>query len=292
MLAGVASKQRMQDPPSDNPKASLARHGLVAKKSFGQNFLADPHLAAKIAALCTAGKATTVVELGAGLGALTRPLLAGAEHVIAVERDRELVPVLSSEFAAEVEVGKLRILEADAKAVDLAALFEQLPRPHVLCGNLPYQLTGPLLELSVRAAHVIDRVVFLVQLEVAERICATPGSKAYGGLTVFVSAQYAVRRAFVIKRGAFYPQPGVDSAVVVFEALRPPRARETKAFRNLVTAAFAKRRKTLKNAWHGVHGLSAEAIAAAAERAGIALTDRGETLSVEDFDRMAQEIVT
>lgn len=283
----------MHDPPAESPKAALVRLGLSPKKSFGQNFLADQNLAARIAELATQGGGSSgvgVIELGTGLGALTRPLLRAAGRVISVERDRDLIPALRTEFAGALDAGSLEILEADAKEIDIPALLMRLPRPHVLCGNLPYQLTGPLIELAVGAAALLDRVVFLVQLEVANRLCAAPGSKVYGALTVFVAAQYAARRAFVIKRGAFHPQPGVDSAVVVFDALRPPRAIETPAFRALVQAAFAKRRKTLKNAWSGVHGLSGEAVAAAAQRANIDLTARGETLAVEDFARMAQEI--
>lgn len=283
----------MHDPPAESPKAALVRLGLSPKKSFGQNFLADQNLAARIAELATQGGGSSgvgVIELGTGLGALTSPLLRNAGRVISVERDRDLIPALRTEFAEALDAGSLEILEADAKEIDIPALLMRLPRPHVLCGNLPYQLTGPLIELAVGAAALLDRVVFLVQLEVANRLCAAPGSKVYGALTVFVAAQYAARRAFVIKRGAFYPQPGVDSAVVVFDALRPPRAAETPAFRALVQAAFAKRRKTLKNAWSGVHGLSSEAVAAAAQRANIDLTARGETLAVEDFARMAQEI--
>jgi 16S rRNA (adenine1518-N6/adenine1519-N6)-dimethyltransferase len=283
----------MHDPPAESPKAALVRLGLSPKKSFGQNFLADQNLAARIAEHATKGggqHGCGVIELGTGLGALTRPLLRSAGRVITVERDRDLIPALRAEFAEAVEAGKLEILEADAKEIDVPALLARLPRPHVLCGNLPYQLTGPLIELAVGAASQLDRVVFLVQLEVADRLCAAPGSKVYGALTVFVAAQFAARRAFVIKRGAFYPQPGVDSAVVVFESLRPPRATETPAFRALVHAAFAKRRKTLRNAWSGVHGLSNDALVAAAERSNIALTARGETLAVEDFARMAQEI--
>lgn len=270
------------------PKASLTRHGLTPKKHFGQNFLADPRLADKIAGLALEGSGTAL-ELGAGLGALTRPLLARGGHVIAVERDRDLLPVLRDDLAESVASGQLTLVEADAKSIDPGALLAGRPRPHVLCGNLPYQITGPLLELAAHHAHQLDRVVFLVQLEVADRICAQPGSKAYGALTVFLAAQYAARRAFVIKRGAFHPQPAVDSAVVVLDTLSPPRARETDAFRALVSAAFGKRRKTLRNAWQGVLGASAAELEARAARVGIDLMRRGETLNVGEFARMAQE---
>lgn len=227
--------------------------------------------------------------MGAGLGALTRPLLERAALVIAVERDRDLMPLLRSEFTLEESQGRLRVLEADAKGIDPAALFDGHPRPHVLCGNLPYQITGPLLELATRASSSIDRVVFLVQLEVANRLSATPGSREYGALTVFVQAAFEVTRAFIIRRGAFYPEPGVDSAVVLLVP-RPVRTEETPLFAALVRAAFAQRRKKLANAWKSVAGLDAACVTQAAVLAGVDLNDRGERLSVADFARMASAV--
>ncbi|HYQ17245.1 MAG TPA: 16S rRNA (adenine(1518)-N(6)/adenine(1519)-N(6))-dimethyltransferase RsmA [Polyangiaceae bacterium] len=272
------------------PKALLEHYGLRPKYSFGQNFLADPRLAARIAEACAA-QGGSVVELGAGLGALTRPLLeSGVSFVLAVERDRDLVAPLGSELQSEVEAGRLQILETDAKAVDFDQVLSGRPKPHVIAGNLPYQITGPLLEKAVHAAPSIERAVFLVQLEVAERLAAAPGSDAYGALSVFAQRAFKVVRAFVVRRGAFYPQPNVDSAVVTLEPLGAPA--ESEEFRAVVRAAFAQRRKTLKNAWSGVFGGRGLDLAACAERAGIDLSLRGETLSVAQFERMAAELVT
>ena len=190
----------MPEPPP-SPKSQLSARGLSPKRHFGQNFLADQGLARRIAELALPDGGS-VLELGAGLGALTRPLLERAGHVIAVERDRDLVPALNEDFAADIEAGRLQVLEADAKAVDANALLAPLPRPHVLCGNLPYQITGPLIELAVHAAHGLDRVVFLVQLEVGNRLAAPPDSEDYGALSVFTQAAFTVSRALVIRRGA------------------------------------------------------------------------------------------
>lgn len=270
------------------PKALLERYGLRPKYSFGQNFLADERLAARIAEACAA-TGGSVVELGAGLGALTRPLLAsGVSWVLGVERDRDLVPALGDMFAAEVEAQRLEILETDAKVVDFVAAFANKPKPHVVAGNLPYQITGPLLEKAVHAAPSIERAVFLVQLEVADRLAASPGSDSYGALSVFAQRAFKVARAFVIRRGAFYPQPNVDSAVVVLEPLGS--GPETESFRALVRGAFAQRRKKLKNAWAGVFGERNRDMDALAARAGIDLSARGETLAVADFERMAAEL--
>jgi 16S rRNA (adenine1518-N6/adenine1519-N6)-dimethyltransferase len=268
------------------PIADLLRsRGLSPKKRFGQNFLADPHAARIIAEAATTPAGGTVLEIGAGLGALTRPLLDRAARVVAVERDRDLVPILAAEIGDPGE--KIAIVEADALDVDWAAALASGPRPHALAGNLPYLITGKLMERAVGLAGAVDRAVFMVQAEVADRLAAAPDTEAYGALTVFVQAAFDVRRILTVKGGAFYPRPEVDSAVVLLTPCRPPRAEETEAFRALVKAAFGTRRKTLRNAWKGIFGWSREELEARAVAAGISLDARGETLSVEDFARMA-----
>jgi 16S rRNA (adenine1518-N6/adenine1519-N6)-dimethyltransferase len=273
-----------------SPKALLERYGLKPKYSFGQNFLADERFTARIAETCAASGGS-VIELGAGLGALTRPLLAsGVSWLLAVERDRDLVPALTQELAHDIASGRLQILEEDAKAVDFAAAFLGKPKPHVVAGNLPYQITGPLLEKAVHASPGIDRAVFMVQLEVADRLIAPPNGENYGALSVFAQRAFKVQRAFVVKRGAFYPQPNVDSAVVKLEPLGA--GPETDEFRAVVRAAFGQRRKKLKNVWAALFGERGIELGGAAERAGIDLSARGETLGVADFERMAAELRT
>jgi 16S rRNA (adenine1518-N6/adenine1519-N6)-dimethyltransferase len=155
----------------------------------------------------------------------------------------------------------------------------------VLCGNLPYAITGALLRRAVELADRVERVVFMLQDEVASRLAATPGTKDWGALTVFVRAAFDVRRVLRAPPGAFHPPPDVTSAVVELLPLRPPRAQETARFRALVKGAFEARRKTLRNAWGRVAATAV--VADAAARAGIALDARGETLEVEAFARMA-----
>jgi 16S rRNA (adenine1518-N6/adenine1519-N6)-dimethyltransferase len=278
---------------------AFRERGLSPKKSFGQNFLVDPNVSRRIAELSIEGAVRaeggetaaktggTVVEIGAGLGALTEPLLARASKVFAIERDRDLCPILREVFADFIAEGRLEVVEADAKSVDLGLLLASGPEPRILAGNLPYQLTGPLLERATGLANEIARAVFMVQAEVADRLAARPGSEAYGALTVFASAAFDVVRAMKVGRGAFQPRPGVDSTVVVLVPLRPPRASETDRFRETVRAAFMQRRKTLRNAWSAL-GPAAD-IQSRADRAGIDLTRRGETLSVEEFARFAEE---
>jgi 16S rRNA (adenine1518-N6/adenine1519-N6)-dimethyltransferase len=267
---------------------AFRERGLAAKKSFGQNFLVDPNIARQIAELAAFREGATVLEVGAGLGALTEPLLACGARVIAVERDRDLCPILRDAFALPIAEGKLVVREADAKQLDLARELTQGSAPRVVAGNLPYQLTGPLLELTTSVARVIDRAVFMVQAEVAERLVAAPGTESYGALTVFVSAAFGVRRVMTVGKGAFHPRPGVDSAVIVLTPVDPPRAEETESFRAAVRGAFTQRRKTLRNAWRALGPVPV--IAACAEAAGIDLDRRGETLSVEEFARFADAL--
>jgi len=266
----------------------LRERGLHPKKRFGQNFLVDVHAQRTIAEAATTPSGGTVLEIGAGTGALTKPLLERAARVVAIERDRDLIPLLSTDFAEFIAAGRLQLVDADALALDWAALLANGPRPHVVAGNLPYLLTGPLLERATTLADCVDRAVFMVQAEVADRLVARPSTKEYGALTVFVQAAFDVRRVLTVRAGAFYPRPDVDSAVVALDPGRPRRAEETDAFRMAVRAAFGARRKTLRNAWKSLYGWSKDELEARAIEAGISLDARGETLFVEDFARIAR----
>ena len=262
--------------------------GLRPKKSFGQHFLTDDRVSKKIAELATSPEGGTVVEIGAGLGALTTHLLERAALVIAIERDRDLVPILRDTFADAIQQGRLVVREADAAQVDWALEVSVGPRPHVVAGNLPYSITGRLVQQATLLAPSLDGVVFMIQKEVADRLAAPPDGDAYGALSVFAQAAFSVSRALVVKAGAFHPPPEVDSAVVHLVPLHPPRAEETPAFRDAVKRAFAARRKTLRNAWKGLYGWSKEELSEHAARAGIDLDARGETLAVEAFAAIAR----
>ena len=272
--------------------ALLRPAGLAPKKSFGQNFLVSDAVLAQIASVCVPDRdieVAHVVEIGAGTGALTAVLVARAAHVTAVERDRDLVPLLGRAMRDSVSQGKLSVLEADAQALDLTSLFESgrsAGRPRVLAGNLPYQLTGQLLRMAVGQVEQVDRVVFMVQAEVADRLVALPSTKAYGALTVFVRAAFEVRVVLEVPASAFVPPPNVSSAVVVLVPRRPPLTRETDTFRAVVKAAFATRRKTLRNAWRTL-APDVACLEDAARAAEVSLDARGETLDVAAFARMA-----
>ncbi|HEY7726375.1 MAG TPA: 16S rRNA (adenine(1518)-N(6)/adenine(1519)-N(6))-dimethyltransferase RsmA [Anaeromyxobacteraceae bacterium] len=261
-----------------SPRALLARHGLRAKRSWGQNFLGDPEVLDHIARLAAPAPGERVVELGAGLGHLTARLLARGAEVVAVERDRDMARVLRAELGERIQV-----LEADAVKVDYGALASG-GRKVAVAGNLPYHLTSPILfSLLDQSAHV-SRAVFLLQREVAQRLAASPGAKEWGLLSVLLQRLAAVEIARRVPPGAFLPPPRVESAVLVARFGAPPAAVLDEArFRKLVKAGFAQRRKTLGNALAAARLAEPGRIAAALAAAGVDPRRRGETLSVEEW---------
>jgi 16S rRNA (adenine1518-N6/adenine1519-N6)-dimethyltransferase len=260
----------------NDPKALLTAHGLAAKKSFGQNFLRDQRVHAAVAQALGAMAGDHIVELGAGLGTLTHHLAATTAKVFAVERDRELVPILRQEFAQQANVS---IVEGNAKALDFAAYAPPPPARLFVAGNIPYQLTSPIIFAVLAERARVAAVALLVQREVADRIVAPPGSRTYGLLSVLIGAVADVRKVMNVGRGAFVPPPRVDSAVIAWRF----RAVETSEdFVPLVKAAFQQRRKTLRNAIAAFpHAI------AAAPALGIDLQARPETLTPVQFVALA-----
>lgn len=274
-------------------RALLAAHGLRPKKSWGQNFLEDRRVIARIADAAALAPEDTALEIGAGLGALTRALGERAGRVIAVERDPDLVAVLQAEFPAG---GGLRIAAMDALTIDFAALADEAgggqgARSLVVVGNLPYQITTPLLFRLLRAAGqgLVARAVLMVQKEVAERIVAGPGRKSYGRLSVMVQQAAEVKILFHVGAGAFLPPPQVTSSVFSLVPRAQPLApvRDAGLFAAVVRAAFAGRRKMLRRSLDAAFG---EVLAGALAEAGIEGTRRPEELAVIEFGRLADAL--
>ena len=249
--------------------------GHQARKRFGQNFLADPHHVARIVEAVDPHPGDNLVEIGPGLAAITGALIERAGRMAAIEIDRDLAARLRERFPPD----RLALHEADALAFDFAVLGEDLR----VVGNLPYNISSPLLfhlasfESRLRDIHV------MLQREVVARMTALPGTPDYGRLTVTLQARFRVTRLFTVPAGAFRPAPKVESAVarlVPLGAARPAIADEA-LFARIVAAAFGQRRKTLRNAVSGV--VDEDALRAA----GIDPAARGETLSVADFVRLA-----
>jgi 16S rRNA (adenine1518-N6/adenine1519-N6)-dimethyltransferase len=265
----------------------LRRHGLRAKKSWGQNFLVDTRVQERIVAAAAVGSDDVVVEIGAGLGALTRRLVAQAGHVIAIEHDAELAELLEQELGP---CPGLKVERADALGFDFAEAARVAGRPLVVVGNLPYQITSSLLFAITDAAaggRVIGRAILMVQKEFAQRMLAGPGSKVYGRLSVMVQQQAEGEMLFHVGPGAFHPRPAVTSTVVCLRPRLTPLApvRDPAQFAQVVKQAFAARRKMLRRALEPLAG--AEAAGRALVQAGIQGTRRAEELSVAEFAHLA-----
>jgi 16S rRNA (adenine1518-N6/adenine1519-N6)-dimethyltransferase len=263
--------------PTDRPAGTLP----PPRKRFGQHFLGDARVLDAIVDALGPLEGRTVVEIGPGRGALTDRLVSRAARVIAIEVDRDLVQHLRARYAGHPNV---TIVEADVLTVDLGALAGG---PYLLVGNVPYYITTPILFHALRPPRA-DASVYLVQREVAERLTAPPGGKAYGALTVTVRAVARVDMVRTVPPGAFHPPPAVDSAVVRVvphaDPLIPP-AREPR-FRHVVQASFGLRRKQLLRVVRTIGALDADAAAAVLARAALAPTVRPETLSPEEFARL------
>lgn len=270
----------------DSPRRMLQQHGLRPKHAWGQNFLDDPAVLADIVQAARLGPDSVVVELGAGLGHLTRALLDTGARVVAVERDRDMLAILES-----LRSGRLTVLAANAARLELAAVAGA--RPLTLVGNLPYHLTSSILFQALEQHRDLERCVFTIQKEVAERVAAGEGTRSAGLLTVLLGVWFDASIVRAVPAGAFHPPPKVDSAVLLLEHRAAPRAEvgDDAYFRKVVKAGFSQRRKTLLNALRSDPELGdAGAIRAALEAAGIEPTRRAETLAVADFARLARAL--
>ncbi|WP_413850364.1 16S rRNA (adenine(1518)-N(6)/adenine(1519)-N(6))-dimethyltransferase RsmA [Albidovulum sp.] len=262
----------------------IARHGLAARKALGQNFLLDLNLTAKIARSAGDLSRCDVLEVGPGPGGLTRGLLAeGARHVLAVEKDERCLPALAEIAAAWP--GRLEVLHGDALAVDAAA---RLTPPVRVVANLPYNVGTELLAgwLTPPAWPPFwQSLTLMFQKEVAERIVAGPGSKAYGRLAILAQWRCEARIVMTLPPEAFTPAPKVHSAVVHLTALPAPRfPADAKVLNRIVAAGFNQRRKMLRASLKGV----APEIEAKLLAAGIAPTLRAEEVSLEAFCALAR----
>jgi 16S rRNA (adenine1518-N6/adenine1519-N6)-dimethyltransferase len=267
-----------------HPKQQLDGTGIKPKRSFGQNFLADETHLKRIAALAlerARDTQRTVVEMGAGLGALTQHLVDAGATVHAVERDRELVPLLLKRFEG-ARPGALTVHEDNALTFSL----DVVAAGGAIAGNLPYHHAAQLALRVLDAWPKLGGACFLVQLEVAERMAATPGNKDFGSLSVVLQSRFDVRLAPVVPKGAFWPVPEVDGGVVSFDPLPAPRGAEhtLPELEKVVRAAFQQRRKTVRNGLKSVLGAAVDDVL---KDVGIAPQTRAEDIDVAAWGRLA-----
>lgn len=270
----------------------VARHGLDAKKTLGQNFLFDLNLTARIARAAAAGPDVTIVEIGPGPGGLTRALLAAGARVIAIERDARCLPALD-EIAAHYP-GRLVVVEADALEVDLPALLraQDVTGAVRICANLPYNIATALLTRWIEAEpwpSVFDRYVLMFQKEVALRIVATPKQRAdYGRLAVLCGWRTKARILFDVSPAAFTPPPKIVSSVVELVPVPTPLACDARVLSRVTQAAFGQRRKMLRQSLKSLGVEPVQLLSAA----GIEETKRAEEVDVPGFVALANALVS
>ncbi|HUI45982.1 MAG TPA: 16S rRNA (adenine(1518)-N(6)/adenine(1519)-N(6))-dimethyltransferase RsmA [Nitrospirota bacterium] len=252
-----------------------------AKKSLGQNFLKDPYYLDKIVDSARITSHDLVLEIGPGLGHLTRVLAARAGRVLALELDERLIPLLRKDFA---ECRNVEIVQADALEYPYAGLSDKWK----VVANLPYYLSTPIIQKLLNNRERFDTLTLMLQKEVADRIASPPGVKEYGYLSVLVQLYAEPHIEFLVPAGAFTPRPDVDSAVITLALRGSPAVslRDEGSFLRVVKAAFSQRRKTLRNSLKQLD-VSKEKMEAVLDRTGIDLGRRAETLNVEEFARLA-----
>jgi 16S rRNA (adenine1518-N6/adenine1519-N6)-dimethyltransferase len=268
---------------------------VIPDRRLGQHFLTDRNILERIVEALDPAPDDVVLEIGAGRGSLTEVLLARGLRVIAIEKDRRLAAEVGTRNAERGTEG-LTVVHGDALDLDWHSLIDsrqpvprsafRVPRFKVI-GNIPYAITSPLIDKALTPPWP-ERIVFLVQAEVAGRVAAAPGSKTYGALSVGVQAVCRVERLFTVRAGAFHPRPRVDSALVRLTPLAAPAVTpaELAAFRTFVAACFSRRRKQLRNVVMTATGRPAAVVRAGLSALGLDPTARPETLEPAAFVRL------
>ena len=272
-------------------KALMEKHGIRFQKKFGQNFLINEEIPIKIAEECGAASTDCVLEIGPGIGTLTRELCEVAGKVVAVEIDSGLIPVLEETLA---DYDNVEVINSDIMKTDLKKLFEEKfdGKDVYVCANLPYYITTPILMLLLESRLPVKKMTFMVQKEVADRLSSNSKEGDYGAVTASVSYYGRVEKLFNVSAGNFMPAPKVDSAVNQITLYDEPPVKvsdEALLFR-VIRAAFEQRRKTLVNALSGKVDVGKEAIAEAVASVGLDVNIRGERLDIADFARLTDEI--
>ena len=266
----------------------MERHGFTFSKALGQNFIVNPSVCPRIAEEGGAAPGVGVIEIGAGIGVLTAELARRADKVVCVEIDKRLLPILDETLG---EFHNVTIINEDVMKVDLAALIaREFPGLEVVvCANLPYYITSPILMSLLEQRLPIRSITVMVQKEAAKRICALPGTREAGAISAAVRYYSEPRILFPVSRGSFLPAPEVDSAVIRLDVLPAPAVavRDEAAFFAVVRGAFGQRRKTVLNTLSSALGLSKEETRALLEQAGVPATARAEALTLEQFAAIA-----
>ena len=269
-------------------RAVLEKNGFHFSKALGQNFLINPSVCPRMAALSGAADCAGAVEVGPGIGVLTWELSQVAKKVVSIELDKRLLPVLDETLA---DCDNVKILNADVMKLDLRRMIEEeFPGGEVaVCANLPYYITSPVIMRLLEERLPVTSITVMVQKEAAERLCAHPGERACGAVSAAVWYYAEPEILFQVSRGSFMPAPNVDSAVIRLRIRRTPpvEVADEPFFFRVVRATFAQRRKTAVNSIANTLGRSKQAVAAAFDAAGVPQNARAEALTLEDFAALA-----
>lgn len=272
-------------------KSVLSRHGFTFSKALGQNFIINPGVCPRIAEEGGAREGVGVLEVGAGIGVLTAELAKRASKVVCVELDTRLLPVLDETLC---EFDNVKIINGDILKVDLHRILEDEfgNMPVVVCANLPYYITSPVIMRLLESRLKIDSVTVMVQKEAAVRLCADVGSRDSGAVTVAVNYYAEAQKLFDVSRGSFMPSPNVDSAVIRLDILKNPpiKVSDEKFFFSMVKAAFSQRRKTASNGISAGMGISKPTVIEAIKAADLSPTVRAEALTMEQLGRFCEEL--
>lgn len=273
-------------------KRILAKHGFTFSKALGQNFLINPDVCPAMAESLCAGDRTGVIEIGPGLGVLTKELCRVADKVVSIELDKRLLPVLGETLA---DCDNLEVVNADVMELDLKQLicekFSDCDTVKV-CANLPYYITSPIIMMLLESELPIDEIVVMVQKEAGERLCAQVGTRGAGAVTVAVNYYAESEILFEVLRDSFMPSPKVDSVVIRLSVRRqqPFAIKDKKKFFATVRCAFSQRRKTALNSISNTMGVSKAEVAAVFDSLGIEQNIRAEKLTMEDFVKISESI--
>ena len=268
-------------------KDILHRHGFTFSKALGQNFLINPSVCPRMAELSGAGEGVGVIEIGPGIGVLTNELCQLADKVVAVELDKRLIPVLGETLA---EYDNVKVINADVLELDLNKLIEDefSGMDVVICANLPYYITSPVIMKLLEDKLPITAITVMVQKEAAQRICAPVGSRESGAVTVSVNYYAEPSLQFHVSAGSFMPAPKVDSAVIRLDVRKePPVITDEEKFFKVVKAAFSQRRKVISNSLSSGLKMSKDEINEALAAANVPSNARAEKLSLDDFAAIA-----
>lgn len=272
-------------------KDILGRHGFTFSKSLGQNFLINPSVCPKMAEQSGAKKGVGVIEVGPGIGVLTCQLAERADKVVAIELDKRLLPVLDETLA---EYDNIRIINDDILKIDLKKLIETefSGMEVVVCANLPYYITSPVIMKLLEDRLPINALTVMVQKEAAQRICAEVGSRQSGAVTVAVNYYAKPQILFGVSAGSFMPAPKVDSAVIRLDILKEPcvQVEDEELFFKVVKAAFSQRRKTLPNSLSAGLQISKLTVTNALNRANVPVNYRAEQLTMEQLAKISNAI--